>query len=215
MKNVLNVKALILASFIFSLQSVILAAPGMINHQGRIQVDGVPYGAEHCVEGYFMFAIVNAGGEILWTNDGAQPATPSTAVVTTVCNGLFNVILGYTDDMAAIASSVFETDNLYLRVWFSENGNEFQLLSPDQLMTSVGYSLQAEDVYARDINPRSVSIVGYDGKAETVINENGQWVGDPTGLEGPRGATGAAGPTGPTGPSGPAGPVGGSNEQFI
>lgn len=38
-----------------------------------------------------------------------------------------------------------------------------------------------------------------------VINDRGQWVGDPTGLVGPQGPAGATGPQGPQGPQGPAG----------
>ncbi|HJP19090.1 MAG: hypothetical protein CMD96_03515 [Gammaproteobacteria bacterium] len=45
----------------------------------------------------------------------------------------------------------------------------------------------------------------------TVIDSNGQWVGDPTGLQGPAGPAGGpegpAGPAGPQGPEGPQGPV--------
>ena len=41
-----------------------------------------------------------------------------------------------------------------------------------------------------------------------IIDENGQWVGDPTGLIGPTGATGPQGYTGPTGPTGAPGPQG-------
>src|SRR5205807_2232420 len=58
-----------------------------------------------------------------------------------------------------------------------------------------------------------------------VINSSGQWVGSPTGLQGPPGPQGSAGPAGPqgpaglngspgtTGPAGPAGPSGPSGPQ--
>jgi len=84
-------------------------------------------------------------------------------------------------------------------------------------------AVNANDVYNKDINPKSVSITGYG----TVINSNGQWVGDPTGLQGPpgpKGDTGAAGPqgiqgaTGPqglTGATGPAGPAGQQGAQGL
>jgi len=41
-----------------------------------------------------------------------------------------------------------------------------------------------------------------------VINEQGQWIGDPTGLTGPTGADGATGPKGDTGATGPKGDTG-------
>jgi hypothetical protein len=40
-----------------------------------------------------------------------------------------------------------------------------------------------------------------------VINEQGQWVGSPTGLQGPPGPQGFQGPPGPQGPQGPPGPT--------
>jgi hypothetical protein len=49
-----------------------------------------------------------------------------------------------------------------------------------------------------DIHPRTVSVGG-----NVVIDADGRWTGDPTGLRGP------AGPAGPQGPQGPAGPAGG------
>ncbi len=208
----------VMTFFILSLmvfQTSIEAAPGMINYQGKVEVDGEPYGETGPEPGYFMFAIVNGSGEILWTNDGKEPDPPETAVETTVTEGLYNVILGDADSMEPIPSSAFATDEVYLRVWFSDGVNGYQLLAPDQRITSAGYALQAEDVYDKDISPRSLSIVGYDGKAETVINETGQWVGDPTGLEGPAGATGAEGSAGPTGPKGDTGVTGPKGDTGI
>ncbi len=217
MKKSFMTDLLIAVFCIFTCFSMLHAAPGMINYQGKIEADGEPYGYPVPAEGYFMFAILSAGNEILWTNDGAQPNPPAIPVATTISAGLYNVILGYTDGMSPIPPDVFETDEVYLRIWFSEDGSNFQQLSPDQIMTSTGYALQAEDVYDKEISPRSVSIAGYDGKNELVINEVGQWVGDPTGLQGPagdtgpqgpQGYTGAVGPTGHTGPQGPKGDTG-------
>lgn len=55
-----------------------------------------------------------------------------------------------------------------------------------------------------DITPRSISISG-----TVVIDANGRWVGDPSGLRGPAGAPGPAGAAGQRGPQGLAGAVGG------
>lgn len=61
-----------------------------------------------------------------------------------------------------------------------------------------------------DITPRSVTIPG----AGLVIDQNGRWVGNPAGLQGPigppgpAGAQGAQGPQGIAGPQGPAGAAG-------
>ena len=54
-----------------------------------------------------------------------------------------------------------------------------------------------------DIHPNSVSI-----NDTEVINSNGQWVGDPTGLRGPQGEQGAQGEPGVPGVAGEIGPAG-------
>jgi hypothetical protein len=59
---------------------------------------------------------------------------------------------------------------------------------------------------------KGVADVGYVRiNGADVINNKGEWVGNPTGLVGPQGpvgATGAKGSTGSTGPAGPTGPAG-------
>jgi hypothetical protein len=88
-------------------------------------------------------------------------------------------------------------------------------LGRDRGFGSVPYALVAENVTG-DIRPRSVTISGFG----EVIDPNGRWVGDPSGLQGPEGPVGPTGPqgiagpqgltgaVGPTGPQGVAGPVG-------
>ncbi len=208
MENLCIRKILTPVVLILVCHSIIQGAPGMINYQGKIEVDGEPYGYPTELTGYFKFAIVDAGGEILWTNDGVQPDPPVEAAATTVTNGLYNIILGAGAGMVSIPASVFAADELYLRIWFSASGEDFQQLSPDQRLTSVGYAFQAEDVYDQDITPRSLSIAGYEGKSSLVIDDFGRWVGDPAGLQGPAGATGEIGPTGPAGLSGDTGVTG-------
>lgn len=65
------------------------------------------------------------------------------------------------------------------------------------------WAAHAKDVRGEDIHPRTVSI----GDRE-VINSDGQWVGDPSGLRGEPGAEGPPGPSGEEGPSGMPGPIG-------
>ncbi len=189
----------------FCLVSTSLAVPGAINYQGKIEVDGELFDGQ----GFFRFAVVDGEENFLWSNDGIYP--PVTDVASEVTNGLYSIVLGQTDGMEPIPFSVFETDELYLRIWFSDGiEHGMQLLSPDKPITSVGFALKtqdAEDVYDNDIHPRSVSISSYG----TVIDETGQWVGDPAGLigpTGPQGDTGMMGPTGPQGATGLSGPQG-------
>lgn len=57
-------------------------------------------------------------------------------------------------------------------------------------------SSNADDVYNKDINPKSITITGYG----PIIDSSGKWVGNPTGLQGPPGPQGPQGPQGPPGP---------------
>jgi hypothetical protein len=78
--------------------------------------------------------------------------------------------------------------------------------APRLAISSVFFAELARDV-SGDINPLSVSIAG-----NTVIDDSGKWVGDPTGLQGADGADSTvAGPPGADSTvAGPAGPPGAS-----
>ncbi len=128
----LTVVITILASF-----DSVGAVPGMMNYQGRIEVDG----AEFTGTGYFRFAIVNeTGTEQYWSNDGNTP--PATNVAVTVTGGLYSLILG--EDMETIPASIFSADDLFLRIWFTDGTTGMQRLTPDQRIVSAGFALQAE-----------------------------------------------------------------------
>ncbi len=75
-------------------------------------------------------------------------------------------------------------------------------MTPREELVSVPYALVAGDVIG-DIHPDRVFIGNM-----LVIDAQGRWVGDPTGLVGPAGPAGAAGPMGNAGPAGIAGPAG-------
>ncbi|MFQ6044302.1 MAG: hypothetical protein ACE5PV_25900 [Candidatus Poribacteria bacterium] len=65
------------------------------------------------------------------------------------------------------------------------------VLSESQFLFLAVYKAKdADDVLNKDIHPKSVSIVSFG----EVIDDSGKWVGDPTGLQGPKGDTGATGP---------------------
>ena len=111
-------------------------------------------------------------------------------------DGAFSVVLGQVQDLD---SSVFaDGASLYLGV--SVDGDPEMV--PRLPIVSVPYAFVAQDVIG-DINPNSISVGG-----ELLINETGEWVGDPTLLQGPPGIDGAPGAIGPAGPTGPAGPDG-------
>jgi hypothetical protein len=72
--------------------------------------------------------------------------------------------------------------------------------SPGRRREACPNALLAKDVNG-DINPHSISIQGYG----VVIDENGQWLGEPMGIEGPQGPEGPQGIPGEAGPEGPQG----------
>jgi hypothetical protein len=121
-------------------------APTVVNYQGQVTVDGIAYTGT----GYFKFAVVDqAGTTTYWSNDSTSSggSAPTAAITLTVTNGLFNVLLGNTTltNMTTLPASAFEGPERYLRVWFSSDGNNFTLLTPDRRIAAVPYALQAEE----------------------------------------------------------------------
>ena len=125
--------------FLVSMAMPAGAVPLSINYQGLVEVGDEAFSGT----GLFRFAIVDATGSVTyWSNDGNT--IPGTDVPITVNNGVYQVILGDTGMMDEIPASVFDNDELYLRVWFNDGVTGLQQLSPDQPITSVGFALKAE-----------------------------------------------------------------------
>ena len=82
-----------------------------------------------------------------WSNDGTSSAgsEPASAVPVTVQQGLFTMFLGDTNlpNMQPVPATVFNQDDVRLRIWFSNGTNAFAQLSPDQRLGSVGYAMKA------------------------------------------------------------------------
>jgi hypothetical protein len=120
--------------------------PKMVNHQGIVKVSGVPFTGT----GFFKFGIVNEADNYLWTNDGTrlgQPSVtpPADAVTLGVVNGNYSVRLGDAalTNMVTIPATVFENDNVKLRVYFNDGVNGEVALLPDQPVTAVPYAYHA------------------------------------------------------------------------
>ncbi|MCH8541708.1 MAG: tail fiber domain-containing protein [Opitutales bacterium] len=97
--------------------------------------------------------------EIVWSNDGTTGNNiPVDAVALPVSDGIFSVALG---DIGLggmsepISTSAFAELPVFLRVWFDDGQEGFQLLSPDQPLASVPYAFSAG--YAEDVAEGSVS----------------------------------------------------------
>lgn len=165
--------------------SALAQVPGTIAHQGRLY-DSNDTPLDTVLTLTFTLYDADSGGNALWTESHDV----------TFENGYFSVQLG---DDSAFDATIFDGSTRYLGVQVANDPE----MTPRAPVGSVPYALVAGNVNG-DITPNSLSIAG----VGQVIDENGQWVGDPTGLVGPAGPTGPAGATGPTGPIGPQGPAG-------
>jgi hypothetical protein len=163
--------------------------PATLSFQGRLalQAGGNANGVLP-----FTFRVYNlpTGGLPRWTE--ANPAV-------SINNGLFAVELG---SITGFPTDLFDGRPLFLGVQVAADPEMVPRLAiPSQAYAQL--AVNALDVAGRDIHPNSVSI----GTAQ-VIDSLGQWVGSPTGLQGPIGPIGPQGPAGATGAQGPIGPIG-------
>ncbi len=142
----------------------------------------------------FTFSVfdVESGGIAIWTE---------TQNGLNVAQGIFQVGLG----------AVTPIDIDFNGTFWLEIAIDGEILSPRQLLTSIGQAYQAQDVLKRDIHPNSISIDEYG----EVITSEGVWVGEPSGLIGPTGPQGEQGLQGPEGPMGLQGPTGPQGEQGL
>lgn len=121
--------------------------PQIINYQGRVTVGGVNFDGS----GQFKFALVNTNGSTtFWSNDGTSTggSEPAATVTLIVAKGLYSVLLGDATlaNMAAIPATVFNNADVRLRVWFNDGTHGSQLLTPDQRIAAVGYTIMAGGV---------------------------------------------------------------------
>ncbi|MBN1551402.1 hypothetical protein JW979_08035 [bacterium] len=140
MNRMKTMQLLVILSVIMLIPGAVSAVPLTIDYQGKVTVGGT----EFTGTGYFRFALLDSAGSVAyWTNDGNIP--PSTDVQITVTDGLFNVVLGETDGMDPIPVSVFEHEEIFLRIWFNDGSTGYQMLTPDQQIHSAGFSYRAAD----------------------------------------------------------------------
>jgi hypothetical protein len=127
------------------------AQPQVLNHQGRIAVQGVNFEGN----GQFKFALVNANGSVTyWSNNGSSVAgaEPTAAVTLAVSRGLYAVLLGNLalPNMTGIPPAALEYEDVRLRVWFNDGVRGFQQISPDQPLAAVPYAIHARKALAAD-----------------------------------------------------------------
>jgi hypothetical protein len=178
------------------------AVPATITHQGRLYDErDVPISATLDV----VFALY----------DERDASTPLWSEVHSITfeDGFFSVRLGA---IVPFEQAIFDGAERYLGITVGDDVE----LEPRATVASVPYALLAGNVNG-DITPTSVTVNTTSGNTLVlgergiivngvlVIDESGEWVGSPTGLQGPQGLPGPIGPAGATGPAGPTGPEGG------
>lgn len=167
---------LLISIVLTALRPDALAVPRLLNHQGRVAVNGVSFDGT----GQFKFALTDvSAATTYWSNDGTSTGggEPSTAVALPVTRGLYAVLLGDTSlaNMTAVPVSVFENEAVMLRVWFNDGEHGFQRLAPDQRLAAVGYALVAEKVsqvlLSDVLAPPSKPVIawGDNGKGQTTV----------------------------------------------
>jgi len=142
---ILRATSLLWHSFVILISAFVVSAPAavpqLINHQGRIAVNGTNFEGT----GQFKFALVNSTGTTTyWSNDGTSTAgsQPTAAVSLPVIKGLYAVLLGDTG-MTALPASAFDNADLRLRVWFNDGVLGFQQITPDQRFAAAPFALNA------------------------------------------------------------------------
>lgn len=121
--------------------------PGLLNYQGRIAVGTTAFEGT----GQFKLALVNSdASQTYWRNaaDANNDGEPDASVSVSVSRGLYSLMLGDTTlaSMAVLPPDVFTNSAVYLRVWFNDGVGGFQRLTPDQRVSSAGYSLMSATV---------------------------------------------------------------------
>ncbi|MDC0325646.1 hypothetical protein OAM01_02700, partial [bacterium] len=135
----------------FLMVTLLNAVPLTFQYQGHIIVDGVAFEGT----GEFKFAFLDDSGSTVWSHDGTSEngSEPSDSITLEMERGVYTVELGSTDivNMDAIPASVFDNEELYLRVWFDDVVNGSQLLEPDTRVASVAFSVRAESAARADV----------------------------------------------------------------
>jgi len=122
--------------------------PMMLNYQGYVEDSG-----EAPIDGnvFLKFAIVNQAGDITyWSNDDTSVGggEPDNAVALAASNGIFSIKLGNQDltNMTALPATPFDNQDIYIRVWLSEDNITFDQLTPDTQIVSAGFAYMAQSV---------------------------------------------------------------------
>ena len=171
----------------------VFAVPPQLSYQGRLMdAEHQPLGGA----GNITFSLYN-------TSEGGSPLWSDTIDVS-FDNGYFSVVIGLQNE---IPLQIFEEDRLFMGIAV----NDDEELQPRFHIISIPYSIRAGIADA---------VIGYVDATEglyinevQVVDNEGRWVGDTTGLIGPEGPQGEQGPAGPQGEPGEQGDQGEPGDQ--
>ncbi|MCB9547804.1 MAG: hypothetical protein H6706_18435 [Myxococcales bacterium] len=164
-------KALI--AWAFLLPAVAWGLPDEFTQEGLlVDANGAPLAGAHDLTVRFYAAA-----------DGGDPLFEEVHRQVDLFDGYYAISIG---SVEALSGDLFTRPSLYLG--FSVDGG--RELSPRTPFTKVPAAFVADVALnvTGDITPRTVNVGG-----DVVINENGEWVGSPVGLQGPPGPPGAPG----------------------
>jgi hypothetical protein len=128
-------------------------------------------------------------------DENGQVVFDETHVGVGLVAGYYSVLVG---SQQRLDPAVFQHAQVNLGLAF-DGGAELRPRTP-LVKVPAAFAAEIATNAVGDVTPHSVSVGGH-----MVIDAQGRWVGDPTGLSGPAGPAGPAGPVGPVGPAGPAG----------
>ena len=100
--------------------------------------------------------------------------------------------------------------NLWLTIRVGNSGFLEPRIAISKVPAAFVADLAGNVVPEANIDVATIAIGG-----DVVVDQNGRWVGNPTGLRGPQGIEGAQGEVGPRGPQGPQGPQGIDGERGV
>lgn len=139
---------------LLTLTAIPLAAQtATITYQGRVKASGMLVNSV----GQFAFAIVNqAGNHTFWSHDNSSSVgdQPISVIQLPITQGLFSVQLGdegipvhghpqNLPGMQGIPVWVFTNAPIYLRIWFDDGQRGMQQLSPDLLLATAPFAVNA------------------------------------------------------------------------
>jgi hypothetical protein len=132
------------------------AIPLTLRYQGHVRVQGVPFEGV----GQFKFALLDGASNTLWSHDGSSVtgAEPTSSVGVTVQRGIYEIGIGDVNvaNMAALPNQIFANPKVVLRVWFNDNQNGFQQLTPDREISAVAFAIRADSARTVETLPEGL-----------------------------------------------------------